>query len=597
MKLSKLYSNKSAVFSPILFNSGLNVVLAEIHHPKNQQKDTHNLGKTTLGRLLDFMFLSKTDPRFFLFKHIDVFGDFVFFLEIELSDGSFLTIRRSVKNATKVSFKRHSLNNQDFSNLKDQEWNHQNIPFKQSKVILDGILNWRGLHNWPYRKVMGYLLRSQDDYREVFQLQKFTSKHMYWKPFLAHLLGFDSKIIDAHYKFEKKLSEKQQELRVAKKELLGIHLDANELGAELSKRQEILDYKQRQLNSFDFSDIDNALISKLVGEINKKISMLNKERYALRFNKNKIQSSLEADQFLFSIEDAQTLFKEAEVLFEGQIKKNFEQLIEFNRAVTFERKAYLQEELAEIELEIHRISREINNLEENRRQKLSLLNTTDVFEKYKSLADEILVLRVEAESMTHQLFYLNSIQRLKAEVEELNSGFHDLEQKIALNVEMQTSFDDSLFTSIRSFFEEIVEEVIDQKALLSVTTNQNGHLEFKAEIINTLGKATGADMGHTYRKLLCVAFDLAVLRAHLNQEFPRFVYHDGIFESLDDRKKEKLLKVIRQYSELGIQSVITVIDSDLPMTEPEHPVFDPSEVILTLHDDGDDGRLFKMKIW
>ena len=30
---------------------------------------------------------------------------------------------------------------------------------------------------------------------------------------------------------------------------------------------------------------------------------------------------------------------------------------------------------------------------------------------------------------------------------------------------------------------------------------------------------------------------LPYLRAHLDDKFPRFVYHDGVFESLDDRKK------------------------------------------------------------
>ncbi|WP_233450839.1 hypothetical protein [Xylella taiwanensis] len=42
--------------------------MAEIRLPENKQKDTDNLGKTTLGRLLDFCFLSKRNPKFFLFK-------------------------------------------------------------------------------------------------------------------------------------------------------------------------------------------------------------------------------------------------------------------------------------------------------------------------------------------------------------------------------------------------------------------------------------------------------------------------------------------------------------------------------------------------
>ncbi|MFZ2077034.1 MAG: DUF2326 domain-containing protein, partial [Xanthobacteraceae bacterium] len=35
-----------------------------------------------------------------------------------------------------------------------------------------------------------------------------------------------------------------------------------------------------------------------------------------------------------------------------------------------------------------------------------------------------------------------------------------------------------------------------------------------------------------------IGFDMALLRAHLDHKFPRFVYHDGVFESLDPRKKK-----------------------------------------------------------
>src|SRR5689334_5209457 len=105
MKLSRLYSNKPDRFVAVPFVQGLNVVLAEIRVPENRNKDTHNLGKTTLGRVIDFCLLAGSKPNFFLFKHEQLFGDFVFFLEIQLLDGSFITVRRAVKEASKISFK------------------------------------------------------------------------------------------------------------------------------------------------------------------------------------------------------------------------------------------------------------------------------------------------------------------------------------------------------------------------------------------------------------------------------------------------------------------------------------------------------------
>ena len=96
MKLSKLYSNKPVLFGPIDFRAGLNVIFAEIRLPKNKDKDTHNLGKTTLGRMIDFCFLAGRDKEFFLFKHEEIFKSFVFYMEIALANATYVTVRRGV---------------------------------------------------------------------------------------------------------------------------------------------------------------------------------------------------------------------------------------------------------------------------------------------------------------------------------------------------------------------------------------------------------------------------------------------------------------------------------------------------------------------
>ena len=209
MKLSKLYSNMPDLFTPIQFLPGLNVVLAEIRLPENRLKDTHNLGKTTLGRLIDFCLLSKRDKGFFLFKHLDLFKDFVFFLEVELLDGSFVTIRRGVEETTKISLKRHDRPGRDFSDLPDVSWDHFAVPFDNAKKLLDGILDLGDLKPWPYRKIIGYLLRTQEDFRDVFHLRKFAARHADWKPFLAHLLGFEAENIIKHYEKEEETDPKR----------------------------------------------------------------------------------------------------------------------------------------------------------------------------------------------------------------------------------------------------------------------------------------------------------------------------------------------------------------------------------------------------
>lgn len=598
MKLSRLYSNKPDLFEPMDFIQGLNVVMAEIRLPENRDKDTHNLGKTTLGRLLDFGFLAKRDAKFFLFKHLNLFKDFIFFLEIELQDASFVTIRRGVEEATKISFKRHEAGHQDLSALPMAEWDHQDVPFDRARDLLDGLLDWRALKPWSFRKGLGYLLRSQDDFRDVFQLRKFASAHADWKPFLAHVLGFDSQLVAQHYAKEEELTEKQATAQTIKNELGGSIEDISKIEGILLLKQKEAEKKQKLLDAFDFRTHDKDQTKQLVDDIDERIATLNAERYSLMQNKKKILASLEEDQILFNPDEAQRLFEETGVLFKGQIKKDFQQLIAFNRAITDERRGYLQEERLEIETELKRVNTELTALGKKRSDMLSFLSETDVFSKYKQVSDDMVTLRADITSLERQRGFLHRLQELRTGIRALTEERGHLQTQIEVDVEKQNSDQESLFSTIRLFFSEIVEEVINRKALLSVSPNQAGHLEFKAEILDESGNATSADLGHTYRKLLCIAFDMAVLRARIDDKFPHFVYHDGVFESLDDRKKKNLLVVIHRYAELGLQPIITLIDSDLPVHRDENEsVFGRDEIVLSLHDENEQGRLFKMKAW
>jgi uncharacterized protein YydD (DUF2326 family) len=598
MKLSKLYSNKPDLFEPVDFVSGLNVIFAEIRLPENRKKDTHNLGKTTLGRLLDFCFLASRDSKYFLFKHSAIFREFVFFLEIELADASYLTVRRSVQEPSKISFKKHEASRQDFTELPPSGWDHRDMPFERARDMLDSLLDWRALKPWSYRKVLGYLLRSQDDFRDVFQLRKFAATHSDWKPFLAHILGFNAQLVALHYEKENELKKKEATAQTIKGELGGSIEDISKIEGILLLKQQEAEKKQKLLDAFDFRVQDRDRTKELVDGIDERIASLNAQRYSLNQNRKKILSSLEEDQILFNPSEAQRLFEEAGVLFPGQIKRDFEQLIAFNRAITEERRGYLLEERDEIESELKRVNAELNALGKRRSEILAFLSSTDVFDKYKQFSDEMVTLRADINSLERQRGFLHRLQELRTEIRTLTEERGHLQTQIEADVEQQNADKTSLFSSIRLFFSEIIEDVISRKALLSVSPNQLGHLEFKAEILDESGNATSADLGHTYRKLLCIAFDLAVMHAHVRARFPHFVFHDGVFESLDDRKKDNLLTVIRQHADLGIQLVITLIDSDLPIRgKADEAVFDENEIVLSLHDENEQGRLFKIEAW
>lgn len=323
---------------------------------------------------------------------------------------------------------------------------------------------------------------------------------------------------------------------------------------------------------------------------------MNARRYTLSQSRKKIALALEEGHVLFDPNDAADLFREAGVLFQGQIKKDFQQLVAFNKAITEERRQYLREERRDIDAELRRINSELTELGKRRSDALSFLSSTDSIEKYKRATDELVILRADIASLQRRREYLHRLQELREEIREIDAKREKLQIAIERDVERQNASKEGRFTSIRLFFNEIIQEVLSRGALLSVSQNRVGHLDFSAEILDDSGRSTSADLGHTYRKLLCIAFDMAVLRAYLRDQFPRFIFHDGIFESLDDRKKENLIAAIRRYSELGVQHIITVIDSDVPTTGDE-PLFAPDDICLTLHDEGAEGRLFRTDAW
>lgn len=161
MKLSHLYSNQPEIFTPIRFREGLNAVVARIDNPTDEKKLGHNLGKSLLIEVIDFALLKRLNINHFLKRHPELFDRFVFFLEIELPSGGWVTVRRSVEEPSKIAFKRHQTPNANFVDLEESGWDHWRESFKNAVNLLDSMLALSPIKPWPYRKGLGYFLRTQ----------------------------------------------------------------------------------------------------------------------------------------------------------------------------------------------------------------------------------------------------------------------------------------------------------------------------------------------------------------------------------------------------------------------------------------------------
>ena len=585
MKLSKIYSNKKIPFKDIEFKENFNVIIAIITDRTKHEKDTHGLGKTRLILLIDFLLLKDLDKQHFLRKGI--FKGVAFFAELQLNSGKYLVIKREVDAPTKISFKLNEFKLAGFHT--EVEWDDENITLDKARKKLNDCLNFDVLLDWSYRKTITYFLRTQQDYQDVFKLNKFKGKDKDWKPMVFDLLGFDGKVLLNKAKLEDDYNKLTNEISILKKEA---KIDTS----EKDKIQGLLDIKKDEqhrtedkIDKFNFYEKDKSINQQLVEKIDAEIQLFNTQRYNIAFELEKIEKSISASPDEIDINELKQIYDEVKIYFPNELMKSYEELIDFNKSITKERRKYLKENLDELKINLKEIDGRLKYLESTKEELLGYLTDKDSYQKFKENQKHLAKLEAEILYLEEKLKLIDKATEDENQIQKINRS---LEEKIK---EIKDQIDLRKHTEIRKTFNSIISSVLNVPALISITQNKQGNVEFNANIQNPENlEITAQDFGTTYRKLLCMAFDLSILIHYSNKSFFKFVYHDGALEGLDDRKKIRLLEVVRKICyDYKIQYIFTLIDSDLPKNEKSEVIpFPIEEICLELHDKDDSGKLF-----
>ena len=597
MKINKLYSNRPDIFKEIIFKENkLNIIYADVDNLKENNKHTHNLGKSLLVEILDFMFLKKrNNDSLFMFKNYSTFSSFVFFLEIKIENQSYITIRRGVNRNSKISIKKTKTNNNNFVNVPVSEWDHAEIDIKNATNLLNGLFKFTVFKNsqiddWSFRKSISYFLRRQNDYQEVFQLSKFRGKHKSWKPYLFHVLGFNGQILLDRYKIEEIIEKKQQEIKLLQKEYKKYSGSQDKIKQMAKISETKIVEQEKQLDKFNFAFKDNKTQEDLVYSIEQEIAFLNDQKYALAHEKKDLEERLK-EKIEFDLEEIETIFKEASIYFSGQLKKDYNDLLNFNKAMRSDRLPLFKKQLQKVNKELAIIDEGLLQLNIKREEYIDFLENADILGKYKSAQAQLVQEKTNLAVLKERLAASEKINKINLEIASLKIEC----SKLTTEIESSISDGSETYENIKTTFSDIIKEVLDQDAIIFIRTNNNDNVDFKAEFLNPDGMQTSKNKGNSYRRLLCVAFDLAVLMTYSKKRFFKFTFHDGVLEGLDDRVKIKLIEFARSRCEIdGIQYIFTMISSDMPAFS-QDLICKEDEIIKKLHDKGQDGRLFQME--
>jgi uncharacterized protein YydD (DUF2326 family) len=597
MKLIQIYSNIDT-FKAVHFGEGFNVIIGRVTKPKDMQRDTHNLGKTTLVHLIDFLLLrSMGDSDHFIKKNIELFHGYVFFLEIKLNTGKYVTIRRGVENIQRVSIKLHNKKDQNF--VDEESWDYLNVsvyskdPVKSGQKILNRLLAFDVLDRFTYRKTISYFLRTQFDYNDVFHLSKFRGKHKDWKPVLFQMLGFDPEAMIEKYTLEEELDQERKTASDLQRRVTASPEEVDRINGAIEIKEQERQELAKLIDDFSFYQEDRRINDRLVENVEAEIAELNSLEYNLKYEIERLKDSIK-NSVNFNLAEIEHIFGEVNVYFGDQLKRSYSDLVEFNRKLHEERNTYIKKRLDECTDKLNSIHERLKELDTERSSMLSTLKESDTFRKFKEYQSHLVKIEAEIASLKSQLTKLDVLKGLKDQFSNIQ---HDIDDKKEL-IEMQVEEGNPIYKDIRLQFNSIVKEIIGQPGILSMSVNQAGNIEYNADIISIEdGRITSKADGFSYKKILCVAFDLAVLIVYLNRSFYRFVYHDGVLEGLDNRKKVNFIKLIRLLTKkFGFQYILTLIEDDTPRGKSKQRLrFREGEIALILDDsDNHRGRLFQM---
>lgn len=583
MKLSKLYCNNKD-FKTIKFKDKFNIIVG--YGNKLSENDSHNLGKTSIINLIDYMLLKdiKKSKEHFLIKKEEFFKDYIFFLELKYDENLYVTIKREVNNK-KVSLKKHNLEDQNF--ILEEEWDFENISLAEAKKNLNDLFSYDVKSN--FRKFLKFILRTQKDYD--FKFKKNEVKDIQWKPYVMEMLGYNLNDFNELYKIRAEKEELEKQLSEYKDDYF------KEL-EEKKNVKEICENKIAELENlvknYDYYKIDDNVNDELINKINNEISKLNKEKYNLSFDIENIKKNINYNINTLDILELQEIYKEVKIYFGDSLKKDYNALLEFNKQISKERVENLKKLLTLKEKELEKVNAML--IEKNREQHkfFKILEANKTVAKILLHNEELNKYKLKYTELSKELEYMEkNIQKNQSLKDKINS-LNTLLSKTNLEI---TSNKNLLKKAISDNFSKYTKKIFfDSEGKISIYSNSEGFPEMDIKLYSTAnGQITAEDNGNNYNKHIKCCFDLSIIIGYKEEKkrYFQFAFHDGSIEASDNKLKINFIDLVTELCEkYDIQYITTAIYDEIS----EKDVFDKIDernIILKLDDSEDySGTLF-----
>ena len=320
-------------------------------------------------------------------------------------------------------------------------------------------------------------------------------------------------------------------------------------------------------------------------KLSQEIAQLNDTGISLRSRLNALEVATKQD--LTTLDNAllssriERLYKETGTVLPNCVLKSFQDVMEFHKSVTRNRKLFLEEELHNVQEELRENDKHVQKLDEKRAEILELLSTSMALEAYTKAQEDLTDLDARIAKLELRI---EDYERL----EDMDSSLKRMRLDAIESVKTELKDNDDVIIEVTGLFVSICEEIYsDRKARLLFEVTNKGVLKVEPKI--------DGDDSKGIKEVSIFAFDLAcVIIGSEGGYIPSFLIHDShLFDAMDDRQLCSCLNIgARLSDEYGVQYIVLLNTDRLEAAE--RIGFDradyPISTILT--DKGDDSGLF-----
>lgn len=562
MKIRTIFIvNEDKIIRNLSFvDTGIIIILGGKEATKNPSKaKSHDLGKTMLKDIIDFVLLKDNVKRF------NKVPNYYFIIEFECNNGKFVTIKRTLAENEESLFVKITdnpyLQNEILPTHKDWDKKYKitgkgsEEGLKNAKDLLNQVFNLFFKDKFDYRVFLGYFLRNYPkDYTGEIRLRYGNDSE--WKPPLFSLLGYNDDWIVRKYEISNDITN----LKNAFKIFGGMHKNKNKEITTLKTNIELKEKEFNDLNEefkkFNFYKIEEKVNRNLVQELDIAIGEMNKSRYVYTNEIEKINSSLRmAEEDKFDVNEINDLFNEMSIHWNKNLIKDYELLVDFNKSITMERKKYLEIRLKEIKDNVKTIENQLIILNKKREAELKGLIDTDSYKKAFSYQDMINKMHDEITEFKKKLEYYQDYEnRLKT----LEVTLDDLKVKIRTYKEHEPM----QYIAIKNIIINISNILWGNPSILVVSVNDKDNLDISCTPSRPDGLSGKG--GNGWEMNVDMMFDVALLEYYADQSFFRFAYHDNAMDNLGNDVQEGYFDYIHNLAETkGLQFILTGLEDKL----------------------------------